>query len=90
LNKAATRKSQQKGLKVIVGYRGAAAAATKADVREAGDTKLRRTLKSLNADAVQTPQKPTRPDLWDAVTNAQDGSARTAVRDRACLARRGP
>ncbi|MFI1354099.1 S8 family peptidase [Streptomyces sp. NPDC020898] len=65
LSKEATRKSQQKGLKVIVGYTGAATA-TKADVRDAGT--LRQTLKSLNADAVQTPQKDT-PDLWDAVTN---------------------
>ena len=54
LNKAATRRAQQKGLKVIVGYKGAATA-TKADVRDAGT--LRRTLKSLNADAVQTPQQ---------------------------------
>ncbi|MEU6145860.1 S8 family peptidase [Streptomyces sp. NPDC047081] len=65
LNKAATRKSQAKGLKVIVGYAGAATG-TKADVRDAGT--LRRTLKSLNADAVQTPVKET-PELWDAVTN---------------------
>ncbi|WP_405658968.1 S8 family peptidase [Streptomyces sp. NBC_00079] len=65
LNKSTTRRAQAKGLKVIVGYRGAASA-TKADVREAGT--LRQTLKSLNADAVQTPQKET-PELWDAVTN---------------------
>ncbi|MGW1720278.1 S8 family peptidase [Streptomyces sp. NPDC002156] len=71
LNKAATRKSQQKGLKVIVGYTGAAAA-TKADVRDAGT--LRQTLKSLNADAVQTPQKDT-PELWDAVTNGDRTAA---------------
>ena len=65
LNKAATRKSQSKGLKVIVGYQGTAAAA-KDDVRDAG--KVRRTLSSLNADAVQTPQDDA-PQLWDAVTN---------------------
>ncbi|MFE9439524.1 S8 family serine peptidase [Streptomyces sp. NPDC006602] len=65
LNKSATRTSQKNGLKVIVGYQGAATA-TKADVRDAGT--LRRTLKSLNADAVQTPQQDT-PELWDAVTN---------------------
>ncbi|MFF0159002.1 S8 family serine peptidase [Streptomyces sp. NPDC005263] len=65
LNKSATRTSQKNGLKVIVGYRGAATA-TKAEVRDAGT--LRRTLKSLNADAVQTPQQDT-PELWDAVTN---------------------
>ncbi|UFR02657.1 S8 family serine peptidase [Streptomyces sp. Go40/10] len=65
LNKAATRKAQKNGLKVIVGYRGAATAA-KADVRDAGT--LRRSLKALNADAVQTPAKATA-ELWDAVTN---------------------
>ncbi|KOU59183.1 peptidase S8 [Streptomyces sp. MMG1533] len=65
LNKAATRTSQKNGLKVIVGYKGAAAA-TKADVRDAGT--LRRTLNSLNADAVQTPHQDA-PELWDAVTN---------------------
>ncbi|MEU6356994.1 S8 family peptidase [Streptomyces sp. NPDC047072] len=65
LNKSATRESQSKGLKVIVGYQGTAAAA-KEDVRDAGT--LRRALKSLNADAVQTPQDDA-PELWDAVTN---------------------
>ncbi|MDO0935915.1 S8 family serine peptidase [Streptomyces sp. DG2A-72] len=65
LNKTATRSSQKNGLKVIIGYKGAATAA-KSDVRDAGT--LRRTLTSLNADAVQTPQKDM-PELWDAVTN---------------------
>jgi subtilisin family serine protease len=76
LNKSANRKAQKQGLKLIVGYRGAAAAA-KADVRDAGDTKVRRTLKSLNADAVLTP-KADATDLWSAVTDAQGGNARTA------------
>ncbi|MFJ8107075.1 S8 family peptidase [Streptomyces sp. NPDC096132] len=52
-------------LRVIVGYQGTATSA-RADVREAGT--LRRTLRSLNADAVQTPHQDT-PELWDAVTN---------------------
>ncbi|MGW1594436.1 S8 family peptidase [Streptomyces sp. NPDC002343] len=65
LNKAATRKAHKSGLKVIVGYRGTASAA-KADVRDAGT--LRRSLKTLNADAVQTPAEDTA-GLWDAVTN---------------------
>ncbi|MGI5457384.1 S8 family peptidase [Streptomyces sp. CA-249302] len=65
LGKATTLKSQAKGLKVIVGYKGTAAAA-KSEVREAG--KLRENLKSLNADAVQTPKQDA-PELWDAVTN---------------------
>ncbi|MEG8276843.1 S8 family peptidase [Streptomyces sp. AHA2] len=71
LNKSATRKAQKKGLKVIVGYRGSAAA-TKADVRDAGT--LSHTLKTLNADAVQTPQGET-PELWDAVTNGDKTAA---------------
>ncbi|MEU9476264.1 S8 family serine peptidase [Streptomyces sp. NPDC048191] len=74
LNKAATRRAQKDGLKVIVGYSGSAAAA-KADVRGAGQ--LRRSLTSLNADAVQTPVKDTA-GLWHAVTrggNAASGIA---------------
>lgn len=65
LNKAANRKAQQQGLKVIVGYRGTAGAA-KAEVRDAG--KLRRSLTALNADAVQTPKQDAA-DLWSAVTD---------------------
>ncbi|MCX4237372.1 S8 family serine peptidase [Streptomyces sp. NPDC020707] len=76
LNKSAIRKAQKQGLKLIVGYRGAAAAA-KADVRDAGDTKVRRTLTSLNADAVLTPRGDA-PDLWAAVTDTRPGGASTA------------
>ncbi|MGV9920541.1 S8 family peptidase [Streptomyces cellulosae] len=65
LNKTATRTAHRGGLKVIVGYRGAAKAA-KADVRDAGT--VRRALTSLNADAVQTPDEATA-ELWDAVTD---------------------
>ncbi|WP_445524217.1 S8 family peptidase [Streptomyces cyslabdanicus] len=65
LNKSTNRRSLKNGLKVIVGYQGTATTA-RADVREAGT--LRRTLKSLNADAVQTPVKDT-PELWKALTN---------------------
>ncbi|PZH09527.1 peptidase S8 [Streptomyces sp. NTH33] len=65
LNKSATRRSLKSGLKVIVGYKGAATSA-RADVREAGT--LRRALKTLNADAVQTPDKDT-PELWKALTD---------------------
>ncbi|MFF7096791.1 S8 family serine peptidase [Streptomyces rubradiris] len=65
LDKAATRKAQKHGLKVIVGYRGTAGAA-KAGVRDAGT--LRRSLTALNADAVQTPAEDTA-GLWNAVTD---------------------
>ncbi|WP_405877372.1 S8 family peptidase [Streptomyces sp. NBC_00005] len=71
LNKATTRKSQKQGLKVIVGYQGAASAA-KADVRDAG--RLRDSLTSLNADAVQTPKQDA-PELWDAVTNGDKAAS---------------
>ncbi|WP_407078309.1 S8 family peptidase [Streptomyces sp. NPDC005435] len=65
LNKPATRKAQRAGLKVIVGYRGAAGA-TRDDVREAGI--LRRSLGALDADAVRTPAKDAAA-LWHAVTD---------------------
>ncbi|MGW2516202.1 S8 family peptidase [Streptomyces sp. NPDC001617] len=65
LNKTATRKLQRNGLKVIVGYKGAAQSA-KADVRDTGT--LRQALKTLNADVLQTPRKET-PELWHAVTD---------------------
>ncbi|WP_406447277.1 S8 family peptidase [Streptomyces sp. NBC_01613] len=71
LNKATIRKSQKQGLKVIVGYQGAASAA-KADVRDAG--RLRDSLTSLNADAVQTPKQDA-PELWDAVTNGDKAAS---------------
>lgn len=71
LNKAATRRAQHNGLKVIVGYTGAASTA-RADVRDAGT--LRHSLKALNADAVQTPVKDA-PELWDAVTDGDKAAA---------------
>ncbi|MFG2608324.1 S8 family serine peptidase [Streptomyces sp. NPDC048514] len=70
LNKAATRRAQRSGLKVIVGYSGSAAIA-KTRVRDAGT--LRRSLAALDADAVQTPAADTA-RLWDAVTDG-DGTA---------------
>lgn len=73
LSKASYRKAQKHGLNVIVGYKGAATAA-RADVRAAGDTTVRRSLKALNADAVTTP-KDDAVDLWDAVTNGKGATA---------------
>ncbi|MER5912507.1 S8 family serine peptidase [Streptomyces sp. NPDC001982] len=71
LNRSTTRASQKNGLKVIVGYKGGAAAA-KSDVRDAGT--LRRSLKAIDADAVQTPAKDTH-ELWDAVTNGDKAAS---------------
>ncbi|MGW7526641.1 S8 family peptidase [Streptomyces sp. NPDC054783] len=71
LNKAATRRAQKDGLKVIVAYTGSARAAqaARADVRDAG--RLRRSLSALDADAVQAPVKNTA-GLWHAVTHGND------------------
>ncbi|WP_190069787.1 S8 family peptidase [Streptomyces lanatus] len=71
LGRSATRASQAKGPKVIVGYQGAAAGA-KSDVRDAG--RLRLSLKSLNADAVQTTHQDTA-ELWDALTNGDKAAS---------------
>ncbi|WP_307531356.1 S8 family serine peptidase [Streptomyces umbrinus] len=70
----AVRASHGRALKVIVGYQGAARAA-KADVRAADNTEVRRTLKSLNAEAVTT-RDPA--GLWAAVTDAPGGNTRAA------------
>ncbi len=76
LDKPGNRKAQKRGLKLIVGYSGTAARA-RADVRDAGDTEVRRTLRTLNADAVLTPRADAS-DLWAAVTDSRAGGARTA------------
>ena len=49
----------------------------RADVRDAGDTEVRRTLKTLNADAVLTPRDDAA-ELWKAVTDA-DGTTATGI-----------
>ncbi|MER5947235.1 S8 family peptidase [Streptomyces sp. NPDC001904] len=76
LSKASYKKAQKSGLKVIVGYKGAAAGA-RAEVRDAGDTTVRRSLKALNADAVTTPRTDA-VKLWDAVTD-RDGTTASGV-----------
>ncbi|MGW5739569.1 MULTISPECIES: S8 family peptidase [Streptomyces] len=77
LSKKDNRRAQQKGLKLIVGYRGAAAGA-RADVRAAGDTTVRRTLKSLNADAITTPKRDAG-DLWSALIAEKGGATASGV-----------
>ncbi|WP_371527559.1 S8 family peptidase [Streptomyces sp. NBC_01283] len=77
LSKKDNRRAQKKGLKLIVGYKGAAASA-RSDVRAAGDTTVRRTLKSLNADAITTPKQDAT-DLWSALTADKGGSTASGV-----------
>ncbi|MFE7133129.1 S8 family serine peptidase [Streptomyces sp. NPDC057638] len=64
------------GLKLIVGYGGSGAPAARAQVRGTGETRVRRTLAGMNADAVTTPAGDT-PALWKALTRADKrGTAR--------------
>ncbi|WP_405660484.1 S8 family peptidase [Streptomyces sp. RK9] len=66
LTSRANRRAQGEGLKLIVGYEGSARGA-RAGVRAAGDTAVRRTLSSLNADAVTTPKRDAAA-LWKTLT----------------------
>ncbi|WP_444545017.1 S8 family peptidase [Streptomyces gelaticus] len=68
LNRAENRRAQKSGLKLIVSYRGAKAADAKAEVREAGSTRVDRTLKTLNAESVITPRRDAQ-DIWQALTS---------------------
>ncbi|MCX5394914.1 S8 family serine peptidase [Streptomyces sp. NBC_00094] len=68
------RESHRAGLKLIVQYEGGAGAA-RAEVRAAGDTELRRTFPTLNADAISTSQDDVA-RVWDALTNPQQSGLR--------------
>ncbi|MFB6816486.1 S8 family serine peptidase [Streptomyces sp. NPDC056347] len=67
LSRPEYRRAQKSGLKLIVSYRGAQAAAAKAEVRDAGSTQVRRNLNTLNAQSVTTPQEDAK-DIWAALT----------------------
>nr|WP_093612184.1 S8 family serine peptidase [Streptomyces indicus] len=77
LSTADARAAYRKGLKVIVGYQGEAPAA-RAQVDDAGATTIRRTLASLNAEAVTTPAQDL-PRLWQALTAASDNAVSTTT-----------
>ncbi|WP_328444458.1 S8 family serine peptidase [Streptomyces sp. NBC_00386] len=68
------RKSQGDGLKLIVQYDGGADAA-RAEVRSAGDTRLRRTFPALDADAIRTPQDDVT-KVWEALTDQRKSGLR--------------
>nr|WP_190156358.1 S8 family serine peptidase [Streptomyces litmocidini] len=71
------RESHGAGLKLIVRYAGSAGAA-RAGVRAAGDTQVRRTFPTINADAVRTsPEDVSR--VWEALTDRQATGARVAA-----------
>ncbi|SCK24844.1 Serine protease, subtilisin family [Streptomyces sp. ScaeMP-e48] len=73
LNRPENRRAQQHDLRLIVSYRGAQSARAKAEVRDAGATRIGRSLTSLNAQSVATP-KADAADLWQALTSEQAGS----------------
>ncbi|MFD4318271.1 S8 family serine peptidase [Streptomyces sp. NPDC058548] len=77
LTDARLRESHRDGLKLIVQYEGGAGAA-RAEVRAAGDTQLRRTFPTLDADAIRTS-----PDdvakVWDALTDRRSGGLRATA-----------
>ncbi|WP_371655995.1 MULTISPECIES: S8 family serine peptidase [unclassified Streptomyces] len=71
------RKSHRDGLKLIVQYDGGAGA-VRAAVRSAGDTQLRRTFPSINADAIRT----SRDDVarvWAALTDQRKNGVRATA-----------
>ncbi|MGW2178998.1 S8 family peptidase [Streptomyces sp. NPDC001732] len=80
LSRAENRRAQKAGLKLIVAYRGAKAATAKAEVHDAGATRVARTLKTLNAESVITPQRDAR-DIWQALTSktSRGGQLTTAA-----------
>ncbi|MCX5109851.1 S8 family serine peptidase [Streptomyces sp. NBC_00378] len=79
LSRAENRRAQKSGLKLIVSYRGAKAADAKAEVRAAGSTRVDRTLKTLNAQSVITPQRDAQ-DIWQALTSKDSrGAQRTTA-----------
>ncbi|MEE1741880.1 S8 family serine peptidase [Streptomyces sp. BE147] len=73
LNRPENRRAQKQGLRLIVGYRGAHAAAAKAEVRDAGATRVGRSLTSLNAESLLTPKRDAK-DIWQALTSKQSHS----------------
>ncbi|MFI9628740.1 S8 family peptidase [Streptomyces sp. NPDC052042] len=68
LNRAEVRRAQKSGLKLIVSYRGARASDAKAEVHDAGGTRVGRTLTSLNAESVTTPVDDAQ-EIWQALTS---------------------
>ncbi|WP_328551368.1 S8 family peptidase [Streptomyces sp. NBC_00358] len=71
------RKSQRDGLKLIVQYDGGANAA-RAEVRSAGDTQLRRTFPTIDADAIRTSRNDVA-KVWEALTDEHKNGVRATA-----------
>ncbi|WP_101392735.1 S8 family serine peptidase [Streptomyces sp. TLI_146] len=71
------RESHRDGLKLIVQYAGGAGAA-RAAVRAAGDTQVRRTFPTINADAIRTSRDDVA-TVWAALTSPQKSGVRATA-----------
>ncbi|MFI1104850.1 S8 family peptidase [Streptomyces melanogenes] len=71
------RESHRDGLKLIVQYAGGAGAA-RAAVRAAGDTQVRRTFPTINADAIRTSQDDVA-TVWAALTSPRKSGVRATA-----------
>ncbi|MGW6458540.1 S8 family peptidase [Streptomyces sp. NPDC055078] len=78
LSRPESLRAHRDGLKVIVGYRGSPGKSARAGVRSTGDVEVRRSLKTLNADAVTAPDKQSAA-LWDTLTRADAGGTRAVA-----------
>ncbi|MFJ2706663.1 S8 family serine peptidase [Streptomyces sp. NPDC087428] len=74
LNRAENRRAQKSGLKLIVAYRGTGATAARAEIKDAGATRVGPVLKSLNAQSVATPRDDAAA-VWQALTARPSNSA---------------
>lgn len=72
------RESHGDGLKLIVRYEGGAGTAARAAVRSAGDTRLRRTFPTIDADAVRTSRDDVS-KVWEALTDRQRSGLRATA-----------
>ncbi|MEV6954873.1 S8 family serine peptidase [Streptomyces sp. NPDC051183] len=72
------RQSHGDGLKLIVQYDGGAGAAARSEVRAAGDTQLRRTFPTIDADAIRTSQDDVA-KVWEALTDQRAGGMRATA-----------
>ncbi len=71
------RESHRDGLKLIVQYEGGSGAA-RAEVRAAGDTRLRRTLPTIGADAVRA-SRDDLAEVWEALTDRRRNGVRATA-----------
>ncbi|MFI1865230.1 S8 family peptidase [Streptomyces jumonjinensis] len=78
LSSPESRRAYRKGLKVIVAYEGSSGPSARQGVRGSEDVAVRRSLPSLNADAVTVSERDATA-LWDQLTRAAGGKGARTV-----------